>query len=164
MKYQHFTVEEREKIQEMLWQKSSIRNIAKTLGRNPSSISKEIKRNLPPIIRRYTPRIAHMRALEYRRHRGKRKLETNEKLQNYVVSRIKIGWSPEQIAATSKNTIALGKEDLMKILTVLFEDFYRKTPISGQYPTRRYIKSNIFSIPDQEKDLAGRHLMRYSMN
>jgi IS30 family transposase len=42
MKYKHFTIEEREKIQELLWQKSSIRTIAGTLGRNPSSVLREI--------------------------------------------------------------------------------------------------------------------------
>jgi len=45
MKYIHLTVEEREKIQEMLWQKASIRSIATILGRSPSSISREISRN-----------------------------------------------------------------------------------------------------------------------
>ncbi|MDD4106924.1 MAG: helix-turn-helix domain-containing protein [Candidatus Shapirobacteria bacterium] len=29
MKYKHLSIEEREKIQELLWQKTSIRNIAK---------------------------------------------------------------------------------------------------------------------------------------
>ena len=32
MKYKHFSIEEREKIQEMLWQKKSIRDIAIILG------------------------------------------------------------------------------------------------------------------------------------
>jgi IS30 family transposase len=58
MSYKHFLIEEREKIQEMLWQKSSIRTIATALGRNPSSVSREIKRNPPPIHLRYTPRLA----------------------------------------------------------------------------------------------------------
>lgn len=102
MKYHHFSVEEREKIQEMLWQKASIRDIAGALGRSPSSVSREVKRNLPPLHRRYTPRLAHRRALEHRSHRGKRKLETNSSLWEYMVSRLKLGWSPEQIAATAK--------------------------------------------------------------
>lgn len=105
MKYQHFLVEEREKIQELLWQKSSIRDIARALGRNPSSVSREIKRNKPPERNRYTPRVAHERALTYRKHRGKRKLEMNVVLHEYVVFSLKLGWSPEQIAATARGMV-----------------------------------------------------------
>ena len=72
MKYTHFTVEERERIQEMLWQKASTRAIASALNRSPSSISREINRNLDTIgRRRYTPRTAHERALKKRKIRGR---------------------------------------------------------------------------------------------
>lgn len=105
MKYQHFSVEEREKIQEMLWQNASIRDIAGALGRSPSSVSREIQRNKPPERNRYTPRVAHERALAYRKHRGKRKLEMNAALRKYVASHLKLGWSPEQIAATVQEAV-----------------------------------------------------------
>jgi len=35
MKFKHFSIEEREKIQELLWQKSSVRDIARVLDRSP---------------------------------------------------------------------------------------------------------------------------------
>jgi len=107
MTYQHFLVEEREKIQEMLWQKSSIRTIARVLSRNPSSISREIKRNKPPERNWYTPRLAHEQALYYRKHRGQRKLDKNKELCNYVITHLKIGWSPEQITATIKEVVGI---------------------------------------------------------
>lgn len=105
MKYKHLTVEEREKIQELLWQKTSIRSIATALSRSPSSIVRELKRNSPPLHRRYAPRLAHERALAHRRHRGKRKLENNETLRTYTIYHLKLGWSPEQIAATAKEAV-----------------------------------------------------------
>jgi len=105
MKYQHFSVEEREKTQEMLWQKSSIRNIARALSRSPSSVSREIKRNRPPERNRYTPRVAHERALRYRKHRGGRTLDKDMILRDYVISRMKLGWSPEQIAAIATDAV-----------------------------------------------------------
>ncbi len=107
MKYKHFSIEEREKIQEMLWQKSSIRTIARAISRSPSSISREIQRNKPPEINRYTPRLANERALVYRKHRGRKERLKNEALRAYVVSHLKIGWSPEQIAATSQNAVGI---------------------------------------------------------
>lgn len=102
MIYKHFLIEEREKIQEMLWQKSSIRTIATVIGRSLSSVSREIKRNRPPERNQYTPRVAHERALSYRKRRGQRKLERSVALREYTVSHLKLGWSPEQIAASTE--------------------------------------------------------------
>lgn len=101
MKYKQLTIEEREKIQELLWQKMSVRDIAKALGRNASSISREIKRNQTEQLSLYRPRLAHNKALERRTHRGGRKLDSNDQLRRYVKAQLKLGWSPEQIAAKS---------------------------------------------------------------
>lgn len=98
MKYKHLTIEEREIIQLMLWQKSSIRNIAKALGRNPSSISKEIGKNLVPHGKRYLPRFAHKKALEKRKSRGRTEKLKNQKVRDYVIRHLKKRWSPEQIS------------------------------------------------------------------
>ena len=105
MKYKHLSVEEREKIQGMLWQKASIRDIARAIGRNPSSVSREMRRNRPPQRNVYTPRLAHLRAVEYRKHRGRKERLKNETLRTYVISHLKIGWPPEQIAAISMNAV-----------------------------------------------------------
>lgn len=105
MKYKHFMIEEREKIQEMLWQKSSIRTIAKAIDRSPSSVCREIQRSKSPEQNRYTPRLAHERALKYRKHRGREERLKNNELREYTISHLKLGWSPEQIAATAKKAI-----------------------------------------------------------
>jgi len=101
-------VEEREKIQEGLWEKKSYRTIALELGRSPASISREVKRTFPAVARRYSPRLAHLRALAYRKHRGRKYRLKNDSLRDYVVSRLKIGWSPEQIAATARGATGTG--------------------------------------------------------
>lgn len=98
MAYNHLSIEEREKIQELLWQKKSIRYIAGVLQRSPSSISREIKKNNPKQKKRYTPRLANERALKKRSSRGTPKLVQDTELYQYVVYHIKLGWSPEQIA------------------------------------------------------------------
>ena len=101
MKYKHFTIEEREKIQEMLWQKASIRIIAATLGRSTSSVSREIKRNMDFIgRRRYIPRVAHGKALIKRKSRGRKDRLKNQEVRDYVIAHLKERWSPEQIAGT----------------------------------------------------------------
>lgn len=105
MKYKQLTVEERERIQELLWQKVSVRGIAKELGRNVSSISREIKRNQTEQLKLYRPRLAHEKALVRRTHRGGCKLDANKALLSYVKTYLKFGWSPEQIAAQSTKLV-----------------------------------------------------------
>lgn len=105
MKYKHLSIEEREKIQEMLWQKSSIRSIAAALSRSASSVSREIQRNLPPIHYCYAPRLAHERALIKRRRRGRTNRLKNQQIRDYVVFNLKKRWSPEQISNTIKKAV-----------------------------------------------------------
>jgi len=105
MKYKQLTIEEREKIQELLWQKLSVRDIAKALRRNPSSISRELTRNQTPRKQLYRPRLAQEKALECRTHRGGRKLDGNAQLLNYVTTQLKLGWIPEQIAANATKVV-----------------------------------------------------------
>ncbi len=101
MTYQHLSVEEREEIQEGLWRKESIRSIAKRLGRSPASISREITKN-QPLKRQYFPRLANERALLKRKERGRKLRLKNQTIRRYVIEKLKIGWSPEQIAGRMK--------------------------------------------------------------
>jgi len=102
MTYQHVRVEEREEVQRGLWRKESIRSIAERLGRSHSSVVREIKRNLPSIHNRYTPRLAHERALTQRKSRGRVERLKNDRIRSYVVGHLKQRWSPEQIAGRMK--------------------------------------------------------------
>jgi transposase, IS30 family len=106
MRYKHLTIEEREVIQEMLWHHKSIRTMASKLKRNVSSISREINKHKTVTGKRYyTPRIAHVKAINNRSRRGRKKRLKNEKIRSYVISHLKIGWSPEQIANTINQEI-----------------------------------------------------------
>jgi transposase, IS30 family len=107
MQYQHFSVEEREKIQRGLWEKKSYRAIARELGRSPASVSREIRRNLPAQYFHYAPRLANERALVHRKQRGRKDRLKNESLRQHVISHLKLGWSPEQIAATAKGAVGI---------------------------------------------------------
>lgn len=97
MKFKHFSIEEREKIQELLWLKASIRTIAKVLNRSPSSVSREINRTIP-LKRSYKPRVAHAKALSKRESRGRKLRLKSGFVRRYVLAGLKAGLSPEQIA------------------------------------------------------------------
>jgi len=95
--YKHLTIQDRETIQLMLWKKKSIRSIAKKINRSPSSVSREIKKNISGR-NIYTPRASHNRALEKRTSRGRKDRLKNDLIRNYVVTHLKKKWSPEQIS------------------------------------------------------------------
>ncbi|OGG78265.1 hypothetical protein A3A36_01685 [Candidatus Kaiserbacteria bacterium RIFCSPLOWO2_01_FULL_52_12b] len=100
--HKQLSVEEREEIQAGLWAKESIRSIAKRLGRSHSTIVREVSKNIPVTQRRYTPRLANERALDQRKSRGRTDRLKSEMIRQYVVSHLKEGWSPEQIAGRMK--------------------------------------------------------------
>ncbi len=99
MQYKHFSIEEREQIQYALWEKKSVQQIAKELGRSPSSVSREINKNLDVLGRKmYFPRPAHQKALKQRKSRGRKDRLKNQTIRNYVIKELNKRTSPEQIA------------------------------------------------------------------
>ena len=106
MHYKQLSIEERELIQYFLWEKKSVRDMAKDLGRSPSSICREINRNLDSLGRRmYVPRVSHQRALLKRKSRGRQDRLKNDAIRSYVISHLKLRWSPEQIANRIKQDL-----------------------------------------------------------
>lgn len=105
MKYKHFSIEEREKIQLLWWQRKSVRTIARELGRSHSSLVRELKRNFPLEHKVYAPRLAHERALKKRTSRGRLERLKNEQIRQYVIRHLKQRWSPEQIAFRIKEDL-----------------------------------------------------------
>jgi IS30 family transposase len=98
--YTHLSVNEREEIAVGLEQGKSLRMIAAVLGRSPSSVSREIKRNSPPLRNvRYRGNRAHQRASERSRRGHARQRLANPAVRNYVESRLVIdGWTPQEIS------------------------------------------------------------------
>jgi IS30 family transposase len=77
----------------------SITNIAKELNRNKSSVSREVAGKARAGINKYNADIAHKKALERIERRGNiSSIDKNEQLKKYVVEKLKLGWSPEQIS------------------------------------------------------------------
>ncbi len=105
VKYWRLSALEREEISRCLAQRQSLGQIAQLLGRDTSTVSRELSRL------RYSPRFyratfAQEMALKKRNHRAKAppKLLANDRLRTYVVDHLKLHWSPEQIAARLKVT------------------------------------------------------------
>jgi len=103
MKYTHLTYEERVEIGVLKRQRLSIREIAKTLGRSPNTISRELQER--KVKGRYIPKKAQFKAY-IRRYRAKRdcmKVALDTWLTRAVFEKLEKGWSPERIAGWTTN-------------------------------------------------------------
>lgn len=100
--YRHITAKEREKISIWKAQKVSNRKIAKRLGKNLSTIKRELRRNRSKLSGCYVAITAQ--ALFDKRSLLSRKRHPlkNSVIYSYVLERLHRGWSPEQIAGRLK--------------------------------------------------------------
>src|SRR3989338_1136751 len=100
-KYKRLNENEREEISRRLAQQCSFQSIAKSLGRNVSTISREIKAGS---CNKYTYRASKAQARAVRNSRkrkaGKYALDDNIKLKRYVYRKLRLKWSTTQIAKT----------------------------------------------------------------
>ncbi len=76
---------------------SGIRQIAMQLGRSPSTVSRELRRNAVDG-KSYRPFEAHKRATVRRVRRRKRRVETNPQLRQLVGELLIQRWSPQQVS------------------------------------------------------------------
>jgi IS30 family transposase len=115
------TLAEREEISRSVVAGQSIRSIAATLGRAPSTISREIKRNGGH--ERYRASQADQHAWDRARRPKTCRLATNRKLANIVAGKLQLQWSPEQIAGWLKQTYA-GEEDYQVSHETIYRSLY----------------------------------------
>ncbi|AHI01005.1 hypothetical protein KALB_7647 [Kutzneria albida DSM 43870] len=75
------------------------RAIARLLGRSPSTVSRELNRNMLSRDRCYDGDLAHARARQRARRPRRSRLITDTDLRELVQAKLELEWSPEQIAA-----------------------------------------------------------------
>lgn len=95
MRYTHFTRDDRIKLAVLLKTKAKKEEIGRILNKSPISIWREIKRG--SFDGKYLPSKSAKDAKERKTHRNK-KIENNTWLKKYINEKLKLYWSPEQIA------------------------------------------------------------------
>lgn len=93
--YQQLAEEERIEIYAMRQEGKSIAQIAQALGRDRSTINREISRNSGQ--RNYRPKQAHRKAKE-RRTSKRKAVKMTEPTLAYIHEKLSIEWSPDQIS------------------------------------------------------------------
>ena len=112
--YEQLSLEERCRLSQLSQAGKTIRQIAATMDRTPSTIMRELKRNTGAQVG-YQPAYADKQA-KSRRWKGSRLLR-NTDLQSLVLNRLSQGWSPAQVAGRLK------KEKRRQVIS--YESIYR---------------------------------------
>ncbi|MEU4120633.1 IS30 family transposase [Kitasatospora sp. NPDC028055] len=128
----YLSEDERIHIADRLREKATVRAIAAELGRSPSTVSREIRRNRHPENGRYRPHAAQARA-DARRPRPKTgKIAENLELRDFIQDRLDRKWSPEQICQALRDTFPERPE-----MHVVHETVYQALYVQGRGELRR---------------------------
>lgn len=105
MSYKHITPNQQIELSALIRAGLSQKDIAETIGKDPSSISREIQRNKNEDGSGYYARNAKKKTKERRiaANQRFRKIENDELLEKYIVQKLGLYWSPEQIAGRLEN-------------------------------------------------------------
>ncbi len=144
-KYTRLSELEREEISRMLAQGLSLRNIAKTVYRHVSTISREVGAGS---CNKYTYRAQKAQRRAWRnmsnRKGGKLLLSSNTNLRDYVYKQLRKKWSPIQIAETVKKqyptdiTMRISHETIYTYLYVLPRGELKKELLSCLRQNRKH--------------------------
>jgi len=122
----HLTLSEREEIRVGLSARKSIRAIARSLSRSPSTISREIQRNRG---RRYYKAVdANNRAKRMAKRPKQCLLDQNSELRFLVLQKLELKWSPEQISGWLKKTVSHRTSMQVSAETIYKTLYYRTRP------------------------------------
>lgn len=121
-KYNHFSFEEREMISIELAKGSTQKDIAHKLGRSPASVSREIWRNGKMLHRKYKASKAQAYSDSRKKLSHAKDRLKSKKIRQYVITKLKIGWTPEQIAGRIKYDIIDASTNYESIYLFIYND------------------------------------------
>ena len=131
-RYNQIDLEERCEISRLHSSGCSIRQIASALDRSPSTVAREIKRNVSKQSG-YEPAYADQQS-RARRWSGS-KLDRDSDLRSTVLSRLKQGWSPEQVSGW----LALDRGEKVISYETIYRFIYAQMARKKDYSWRHYL-------------------------
>lgn len=143
MRYTHFRRSDRHELSILQKKGYSLREIAKELGKHPSSVSRELRRNHRKVDHTYIAQKAHHKAYvrrKYSKYQGM-KIREHPELEQYAKEKLPLGWAPDKIAGRWKedhsDSITLSAHAIYKWLYSPYGQAYCTYLYSRQYRRRR---------------------------
>lgn len=167
--YKQLTSDERDLIAVHHANGFSLGEIAKMIGRNKSTISRELTRNSAPSSKVYLSGQAHKRAKQRKKQAAIKEELKCHKIRNFVKNKLQEGWSPEIIAGTlasdpanmkiSHESIYLyiykKRPDLIKLLARAHKKRFKRAPKTNKknnrIPHRIFIDQRPQEINDRSE-------------
>ena len=146
-KYQRLSIDERELIGQYLSQGKSLRSIALCLSRQVSTISREVKYFTNSGTQYKAWLSQHCADYLSRRRNAKCKIATTPKLYSFIVEKLKLRWSPQQISKElqrlypTKKHMQASHETIYTYLYMLPKGELRKELISYLRQKKRLMKN-----------------------
>jgi IS30 family transposase len=132
------TLKEREDIAYLRGRHAGVRKIAGWMGRDPSTISRELRRNTSPSPRRYRPLSAHIQAMTQARRSRPQKLAPGTAVRGLVAGLLREDYSPGQIAGRLKRDYP-GRPELQ----VSHETIYQALFVQGKGSLRAEVATAV---------------------
>lgn len=172
--YNHLTILEREMLDKLLFRGMSLTDCARIMGRNKSTISRELSRSK---MTRHSYRAFSAQVHALRRSavpKKPHKIINNPRLKEYIHEHVRLGWAPEQIANRLKleyptdKTMQISHESIYTYLFVLPKGELRKELLSYLRQERKQRKNrknthqkrgqipNMTSIHERPEEVADR--------
>ena len=129
--YKHLSTSERDLIAVLYAKGLSLEDIGRELKRHSSTICREIKRNGSPVRGEYRSCQAQGRYEKRMKETHAKERLKNDRIRNYVTAKLKLKWSPEQIAGC----IQLDYPGLKTNYESIYQYIYKE-----KYPLRVHLR------------------------
>jgi len=141
--HNHFSFHEREILTIEYALGTSQKDIASMLNRSPSTICRELKRNKSSAYNSYFASQAQIRSNFRKKNSHAKQRLKNIIIQNYVIQKLKTGWTPEQIAGKIQIDIPGAKTNYESIYLYIYNenrDLIKYLPRGHRIRQKRYQK------------------------
>jgi len=150
--YTHLSGEERDKIAVLRARGCSYGSIARAIDRDKATIYRELGRNRSPVYNVYLPHKADRRARDRKARSGRRARLKSRLIRRYVITYLKRGWSPEQIAGKLHRNHPDRSVSYEAIYQYIYDKETRKRVNLAQYLPRAHKKRKLFGQGHHHKN------------
>ena len=142
--YKQLCLEERERIAFFRACGKSSREIGKLLGKSHSTVSREVRRNRSRILKKpcYFASQAQTKAKKRKVLAGERQRLKSPEIRRYVAKKLKISWSPEQIAGRIRLDCPGLRISYESIYQFIYQEAWQLFPYLARKHKRRRLRFN----------------------